>query len=386
MNIKKAFRKIHLWLGLISGFIIFIVCLTGATWALHIHGWVDPEPKYQVDLQEKPMLMPDALVALVKDTLGCDPTYVTYTQGEATRVGSYSRKARASALLNPYSGEIYQVEILSGKKERSFDFWHFIRMGHRTLWLPGEIGRPIVNYGTLTFVFVLISGIFIWWPKTKKAAKNRLTLNWKKKTPFKRRVFDLHTVLGFYCFFFLLLMSLTGMVWGIKWYSEGLYGLTTGGKKLPAWDSVQSDKRTVDKSVKLGIAVNTIFLRLLNENPHAASISINFPDKRDSLSVVTASVNKEKDIYYNRDSYAFDRYTFQEIKTEGPYNGKYESLGWGDKLRRMTYEIHIGAVWGTPGRILVFLAALFGASLPFTGIYIWIKSRRQKAERKTIKQ
>ena len=37
-------------------------------------------------------------------------------------------------------------------------------------------GKMIVGTATLMFVFVLISGIVIWWPRTKKALKNSLKI------------------------------------------------------------------------------------------------------------------------------------------------------------------------------------------------------------------
>ncbi|GAE83536.1 hypothetical protein JCM10512_1818 [Bacteroides reticulotermitis JCM 10512] len=49
----------------------------------------------------------------------------------------------------------------------------------------------------------------------------------------------------------------------------------------------------------------------------------------------------------------------------------------------MNYEIHVGSILGTPGRVLAFLAALFGASLPVTGAYIFIKRTRKKKKKKS---
>ena len=48
-----------------------------------------------------------------------------------------------------------------------------------------------------------------------------------------------------------------------------------------------------------------------------------------------------------------------------------------DRIRRMNYDIHIGAVLGYPGRIAAFLAALVAASLPITGLWIWLGKRRK---------
>ncbi|MEN2412166.1 PepSY-associated TM helix domain-containing protein [Flavobacterium mesophilum] len=37
----------------------------------------------------------------------------------------------------------------------------------------------------------------------------------------------------------------------------------------------------------------------------------------------------------------------------------------------MNYDIHVGSIFGLPGRIAMFFAVLIDASLPVTGFYIW---------------
>ena len=171
------------------------------------------------------------------------------------------------------------------------------------------------------------------------------------------------------------------MVWGIEWWSKSLYTVTTGGNTLPEWGTAKSDTISADTSTTAVKAVDKIFLKILNENTQAYSIGLSCPDPKDKASVINAAVYKQKDMYYNSDNYTFDRYSLQEIKIDGPYSGKYDEASFGDKLRKMNYEIHIGSIWGTPGRILVFFAALFGASLPVTGLYIFFKTRKKKKKK-----
>nr|WP_317042014.1 PepSY domain-containing protein [Algoriphagus alkaliphilus] len=39
--------------------------------------------------------------------------------------------------------------------------------GHFYLWLPAEIGQPVVASFTLVFLVMVISGWILWWPKNK---------------------------------------------------------------------------------------------------------------------------------------------------------------------------------------------------------------------------
>ncbi|MDR2955643.1 MAG: PepSY domain-containing protein [Prevotella sp.] len=386
MKVKRIAYNLHLWIGMISGIIVFIVCMTGAIWALNIHGWIGSDSIAETEIPNtgSPLLKPSQLAELSADTLGVDLTYVTYAQNAPVRIGTYNRKNRISALMDPYTGKILAIDKFNTD---GFNFWHFIRQGHRFLWLSPEIGRPIVNYGTLAFVLVLISGLVYWFPKSKKDLKRKLWFKWKKKTNLRRRFFDLHTVLGLYSCFVLIAISLTGMVWGLEWWSKGLYKVTSGGKELPQWGTVYSDTLSVNIADSLSpkMATDIIFEKIIKENPHAYSVHFGFPDAKDKSSVISVYIYPQKNVYYNSDSYYFDRYSLKEIKTDGPYSGKYSDAVFADKLRRMNYDIHIGSVWGTPGRLLMFFAALFGASLPITGFYLFFKKRIEKRKKHLTK-
>lgn len=73
------------------------------------------------------------------------------------------------------------------------------------------------------------------------------------------------------------------------------------------------------------------------------------------------------------DAYEFNRRS-GEVKLTKPYSDSVPA----DKLRGWIYSIHTGSLGGLTTRILWFLAALLGASLPLTGYYIWIKHLMKK--------
>jgi uncharacterized iron-regulated membrane protein len=161
------------------------------------------------------LLRPSALALAAKDGLdGRLPSYITYTKDRPAWLGVFGRGERTMLMIDPYSGKLLKRTSFSMNSAagQPFDFRMFIRRGHQSLWLPRTIGRPLINYSTLTFVVVLIAGIILWMPKTKKAARHRLWFKWKKNTDIKRKIFDFHTVTGIYASVFLLLMGLTGMV------------------------------------------------------------------------------------------------------------------------------------------------------------------------------
>lgn len=383
MTFRKLFYQIHLWLGLITGIIMFIVCITGAIWVFNeeITAWTNPSPKLKKEVSS--LLPPSRLVATAeKEMDGEAAGNIQYIKGETAKVTAYGDQYYYTVLLHPGTAEVLKVE----KTERGkTSFSRFILKGHRFLWLPWKAGRPIVNYSTMVFVLVLISGLFLWWPQTKKALKSSLWFRWKKETGTKRKLYDLHNILGFYSLFVLLAIALTGMVWGIEWYSNGLYKLTSGGRELPQWQAAESDTLQQNDTDPI-LAVDRIFKQLVSRKPDAHRLMITLPDKNNPASAINAYVYHDQYTDYNRDNYSFDRYTLQEIPFEDViYHGKLEDVHGADKLRRMNYDIHVGSILGLPGKILVFFAALIGASLPVTGTWLFIlREKRKRKNRKMM--
>lgn len=122
--------------------------------------------------------------------------------------------------VDQYTGEV------TGKYERAPFFNVMFRM-HR--WMLDSMkpdggifwGKIIVGTSTLMFVFVLISGVVIWWPRTRRALKNSLKIAASKG--WRRFWYDLHVAGGMYTLVFLLAMSLTGLTWSFQWYRTGFY-------------------------------------------------------------------------------------------------------------------------------------------------------------------
>src|SRR5690606_7812978 len=114
--------------------------------------------------------------------------------------------------LNPYSGELLKY------KDMNRDFFRIVLDGHFYLWLPHKIGQPVVASATLIFVIMMISGVILWWPSSKKTTKQRFKIKWNAR--WRRRNFDLHTVLGFYMTWVAVFLAFTGLVWGFQWFAN----------------------------------------------------------------------------------------------------------------------------------------------------------------------
>lgn len=398
-NKKKVkdslFRRInnwlHLWLGLISGIIVFIVCITGCLWVFQEEITDLLEPESRIAYQQKPVLTPGQLLTIGQAAYpGWLPSYANYHQGKAVnltlcKAGQTRRRGGENILLkiNPYTGKIISEKRNEGEGNR--DFFRFMLDGHRALWLPYEIGRPIVNYATLIFVILLITGLVWWYPKKWNKSTRDKSFKIKWGASFKRVNLDLHNVLGFYSLLFLLAIALTGMVYGIEWYSKGLYWVTTGGQNLENARRMQSDSTQMLQAEDPKIAMDRLWNKVLAENPKSEGFYYNYPDRANPASTIYLIVYPSAGQFYNSKSYLFDQYTLEAISRKDPFSLTYEQANFGEKLRKMNYEIHVGSILGLPGKVLAFLASLIGASLPITGFLVWW-GKRNKKPRKVVRK
>jgi uncharacterized iron-regulated membrane protein len=70
-RLRKFFTDVHLWLGIASGLVLFVVCLTGTilTFEHEIVAWANEE-KYEVEVPDNAKAMPiDQLVVLTERSL-----------------------------------------------------------------------------------------------------------------------------------------------------------------------------------------------------------------------------------------------------------------------------------------------------------------------------
>lgn len=360
-NLKKAIGKIHLWLGLFSGVIIFIIAVTGCLYAFQEEIQNITEEYRFVEKQNKPFLPPSQLEQIARKELANKTLHAIKYNGLEKSAEAifyhYQPTYHYIVYLNPYSGKVLQ------KANMDEGFFRFIINGHFYLWLPPEIGQPIVASATLIFLILLISGLYLWYPRNKNAVKQRFKFNWKKDTKWKRKNYDLHNITGFYVLLIALIFAVTGLVWGFQWFAYSYYTVLGGEKSLVYQDPISNKKAKATAQ-----PLDKVWVQMQKEYPTAQSIEVHPPENDSTAIAVT--VNPEEGTYWKIDYRYFDQYTLEEKEVKQIY-GKYNNADTADKLMRMNYDLHTGAVFGLAGKIFAFFISLLIASLPISGFYIW---------------
>ena len=372
MTAKKIVRTLHLWLGIPSGLLVFVIAITGCLYVFQAEIQSLTQTYRHVEVQQAPILPPSQLTDFAQQALP-DKMLMTlqYKGGnkavEAQFYG-YEPDYYLSVFLNPYTGEVLHI------LDNNTGFFNWIIRGHAYLWLPTHIGQPIVSIATLIFVILLLSGIVLWFPTNVKRLKNSLWFQWKKTTNSSRKKFDLHNILGFYAFLFAMCIALTGLVWGFQWFSDFAYK-ATGGKKdfypTPELPIAAEGQSVLD----VRVAVDSMYRIMRNDYPEAKVIDIQIPDE--SASLLSASANLSARSYWKIDNRCFNRYSLKDIPNTAVY-GRLKDADCADLIRRMNYDIHVGAIGGLVGKIVAFFISLFVASLPVTGLMMWARKRKKQ--------
>lgn len=384
MNFKKIIRNrivglLHLWLGLSTGLVVFVVSLTGCLYAFQ-QEIQDATQSFRFSkVENRAVLPPSAFEAVARKILPKAHLHaINYpAKGRSVEAIFYGFEPEHYYIiyLNPYSAKVIHVQNMEET------FFHWVLDGHYYLWLPPKIGQPITSYATLIFVFMLISGIILWWPKNKAAAKQRFWFRWKDATQWKRKNYDLHNILGFYSSFLLLIISITGIFFGIQWFTSLIY-TTTGGEKELLFTEPVSQKPIITNFKKP--ATDLVWEKMKAEHPDAVSLEVHAIES--DSSAIGANINTQKGVYWSIDYRYFDQYTLKEIHVKNVY-GRLKDAMTADKLIRMTYDIHTGGILGFSGKVLAFFLSLIAASLPVTGFYIWWGRReKEKIDKRKFKQ
>lgn len=382
MSFKKIILKIHLWLAMGSGLIIFILGITGCIYVF------DEElrplvyhSRYYADETKKEKKNVSELLRIVQDSIGKDKpigairirnekdatvTFFTSKEKESPNAIWYwdTQEYNYTIYANPFTGKIQKIE------NTTTEFFNVIVFLHWSLLLTNKIGQPIVGIAVIIFIISLITGLILWWPKNKSAAKQRFWFRWKNTTQWKRKNYDLHNILGYYVMFFALIIAFTGLVWSFKWFDNSVKWLANGGQTIEKKKdnfvsdlSKKKDQNTIDK------ISNTAQYAY----PKANNYTISFPE--DSLQ--TQSVYIENGGNFDRINLQFDQYTGKLLNTK-----TYADKNNGEKIRSLNYAIHSGGILGLPGKILAFFASFICASLPVTGFYIWWGRNNKKKKAK----
>ncbi len=400
---RLFFRRIHLYLGLAAGLVLTVTCGTGAVLVFeeelqhllhHDRYFVKQSGAQRLSVEDirarVEAARPGVKVTGVKLYTDRGRTAeVTYTPAE--KQGAKAKTARqqsapqqptgvppagkkperaagakkeakreggARAFVNPYTGA-----VVEWYNYRETGFYTVFAL-HRWLLAESAGGKTVVGISTLIFLFIIGTGLVLWWPKNKAILKQRLRIKtWRGK----RGVHDLHVVLGFWASIPLFIFAFTGLAWSFEWFNNGVYRAMGSSPEPP------KPPKSAALSGASSASADTAIAQVLGaERGGVVFWQAGFP--KDSTAALTVTVlPASASIESATTAYHFDQYSGRLIKRV-----RYEDRSRGQQVRSAFKPVHTGAVWGWPSKIIAALACAVGTTMPLTGTILWWNRTRKK--------
>ena len=457
--LRRFFYELHLWLGLVSGLILFVVCLSGSLYVFRNEARQLAAPEFfnVAKVQEK-RLSADEIVAKVEAarpgkkvgslTIPESPTRTVAVvlndapskgergqgagpgkgkrqgprdgsgrgqgrgEGQGLRDGSGIDKAPQNAgqgagrgngqgggkggggkrrgetvYVDPYTGEI----VGEGATPVDEFFGSVMRL-HRFLWLPTEIGRPIVGVATIIYVVISLTGLLLWLPRTAAAWRRKST--WKTALNVRVRrggwplVFDLHNALGFYTLVPALILALTGLCWSFGWYRDAV-GAVLGEAPFKAKTEKPETLTPPDGSPQPA-TLEELIAKHNELDPGAGDVTISIPQDESTATTIQkgrvdgffalAVKNKTQWDRLDASVVSVERYG-KTVEVE-----RFADKPFGAKIASSIRALHLGEITGLSSKIFFFVVCLIATSFPATGVALWahkLRARNKKRRAQT---
>lgn len=381
-SFKRSWGVVHLWLGLISGIVVLVVSLTGCIFVFEEeirnytqkeYRFVDPEPRPKISTHQLIEIVernfPEKQIDQIRIFSPADRAIIVKLTDPTTPTAALSKKKQKEdddkpktvVSLNPYTGQIL------GPWNMESDFLHGVEKMHKTLLL-GETGKVIIKINIVVFLIMLLSGLVLWFPSKKNQVKSALRIKWDAK--WQRVNYDLHNVVGFYFILPLLVITLTGIWWAVKPSQKLVYAWLGSGK--------MDEKKAVSTFIpNQQFKPWEVFPAVSTNYPGWNEAHINFP--RSVHDPIRINLRYPSQVVRKQNVFEFDRYSGLLLTAS-----HYKNYSAADKVKHANRNLHTGQAFGYLGKVLMFFASLFSATLPVTGFLIWYQKKRNKpAPRKT---
>lgn len=353
----RAFVIAHRWLALVTAAFLVVVATSGAL--LVLEGPIDRVSQTHVKPAGPPLSL-DTLVQRARSKAGGgQPILVLLGDAPDLAWGvvlaSTSGAGGATftnVVLDQYTGAILQQPAGPDRLSR------FIRTVHvlHTRLLGGRVGNTIVVAVTFLALFLVLSGIIIWW--REKLWRINTSASWKRIN------FDLHHALGVCSAIVLLFITATGL-----WVHYG--AVDDWMRKLNRSPSPSPPTQPPAQPGTPELSLDSIAAVARTAVPGAAIMNIQLPPGPKQPAMVQLKY-PEDHTPAGRSRVFIDEYRGTALLTMST-----RTADRGQHLIDIKRALHTGDIYGLPTQILWMLGALVLASQAVTGVVMWWNAKRR---------
>lgn len=356
----------HLTAGATAGIVIFIMCVTGALLAFErqVIEYSESDVRYVTVPKDAAKLSPQEIVEKLRETRpDAKPSAMSITD-EPGAAWLFNLGREGQVFVDPYTGRI------TGEGNKTVrGVMSELRNWHRYVALSGDgrpVGKAITGAANLLFLFLAISGIYIWVPRVWGWRSIKPVIWFRRGLSGKPRNFNWHNTIGFWTSLLLIIFTLTATVISYQWASNLLYTLT--GNEVPA-PQPPNNQSPAERTFEFPADINPAWSTAETNAPGWKSISLRLPIEKDA-----AVFTIDEGIYWN----IFGRSTLTADATTGAVT-KWEPYGEQNSARQLRSWFrftHTGETGGIVGQVIGLIACIGGAFLVWTGFSLALRRFR----------
>jgi len=150
------------------------------------------------------------------------------------------------------------------------------------------------------------------------------------------------------------------MVWAFFWFKSIVYIAASQSITPPEEIVKKSEGNSGDTDKALNIAA------AFTKEKYSDADNFSIGKAENSTDALNVYVQQHKGKYYVSHQLQFDQYTGKLL-----HEKNHSERNFGEKVIMANYDIHVGAIFGIPGKIIAFIASFICGMLPITGFLIW---------------
>jgi uncharacterized iron-regulated membrane protein len=377
----KTFRAvlfwIHLAVGAAAGVVILIMSVTGValTYEKQMIEWAD-RTALRAPADAGSHLAPETLIAAAAEARPGKPVVALTLRADVAAPATVTFDGNTALLVDPYTAAIIG-EPPSGLR----NFFRTMTVWHRYIALEGAsraTGKAITGAANLGFLFLVVSGLYLWFPRVWTRVQFRNVLWFRTGLSAKARDFNWHNAIGFWSCVPLAIIVAGVVPISYGWGNTLVYRMVGDTPPPPAAAPARSaDARATQQPQAVVVdGLNESWSAAASAVPMWRTITTRLATDAKAPIVLTVDEGYAGQPQLRR-TISFDRASGTVLKNEG-----FEHLSAGRRARSWLRFAHTGEFYGLSGQTVAGLASLGGVFLVYTGIALalrrftaWIKRR-----------
>ena len=367
MSLRRAIFWVHLAVGVTAAIVVLMLAATGAilTYEAQLNRWALREYRADPPAPDAAPLGLDELLARVARDEPAGPVTSVALNRDPLEPAVVRLSAGATVYVDRFTGA-----RLGDGNTRTRRFLRSVLYWHRWFALEGEyriIGRTFTATANLGFLFLIVSGIYLWWPASGSRAAWRQALWFRRGLSGRARDFNWHRVIGFWSAVPLAVIAASGATISYQWAADLVHRLAGDAppyQQSPRpWESDAPDQRPVppDPAAPL-VELQALVETAAAETPEWRTITLDLPASVDDPAVVAVDRGTGRQPSKSEDL-LFDRATGELVGRAG-----YPAFSPGFKVRRWLRFAHTGEVYGVVGQSIAGIVSLGAAVMVWTGL------------------